>query len=104
MTKKLVTVEAESIRYDLDGRTIKEAIKRLKDLAKTYSEDAVIDIGQECEAYSYSDKEYAYVRLNITRLENDEEYAKRLTQEAEYAAQQAKRDRESYERLKKQFG
>lgn len=103
MTRKQITAVAESIRYDLDGQTLKEAIARLKSLAKKYGNDAIIDIGQECEPYSYSDKEYAYVRLTIKRLENDDEYNARITREAKWASDQAIRDREHYERLKKQF-
>lgn len=101
MTKQLVNVELTSIKYELDGKTIPAAIVRLKELRKEYGDEAKIDIGQECEAYSYSDEKYAYVRLMGDRLETDEEYKKRTDQEKYYADQRAAADLAAYERVKK---
>ena len=99
--KRFIVETVDNIKYDLHGKSITDAIKALTALATEHGEDATLDIGQECESYSYSEKEYAYVRLTIRRLENDEEYQKRTAQEAEYLRRQAANDLEAYNRVKK---
>lgn len=101
MTKNIVTANVGgSIKYDLDGRTIAEAILRLHALGAEYGIDARIDIGQEYEAYG-SDREYTYVRLTVQREETDEEYEKRTAREKHYADMRAADDLAAYERVKR---
>ena len=100
MTRKIVNESVADIKYDLSGKTIAEAIKRLKLLAKEHGEDATIDVGQEHEAYSYSDDQYAYVRLYVKREENDAEYEKRVAQEKKWEDQRRQADLDTYERVK----
>lgn len=105
MTKKIVTANVGgSIMYDLHGHTIAEALLRLHDLGVEYGFDAKIDIGQECEAYSYSDKEYAYVRLTVLREETDDEYERRTEREKQYADAREAADLAAYERIKRARG
>ena len=100
MTRKIVDESVANIKYDLNGKTILEAIERLKLLATEHGETAMIDIGQECEPYSYSDDQYAYVRLYVKRKENDVEYEKRITDEKRWEDQRRQTDLDTYERVK----
>lgn len=101
MNKIYLTENVADIKWSLDGLTIEKAILLLKELATQHGADAVIDIGQETESYDYSGKEYAYVRLNVRRLETDEEYQARVDQQKKYADAQAAADMAAYERVKK---
>ena len=103
MTRRIKDYEVSSIKYDLDGKTLPEAIKSLKELLEHYGSECVIDIGQEYEPYDYQGERYAYVRLMGKREENDEEYEKRIADEKRYADQRAKADMEAYERVRKQL-
>lgn len=104
MTKKIVTATATDIKYDLDGHTIAEALLRLHDLGVEYGFDAKIDIGQECEPYSNSEREYAYARLTVLREETDDEYSRRVALEQCYADARQAADMAAYERIKRARG
>lgn len=103
MSRKTKSYEVSSIKYDLDGKTLPEAIERLNELLEQYGSECVIDIGQEYEPYDYQGERYAYVRLMGTRLEDDAEYEKRLAEEKVYAERRAQADLEAYERVRKQM-
>ncbi len=87
-------------RLSLDFTTLAELQKEVKALIKEYGPDARYSM--QHEPYSSSDTQYPY--LQVERLENDEEYAKRIANEERWAAQAAARDRAEYERLSKIFG
>jgi len=104
MTKKIIEVVArDDVKYALKG-TLDETLKEVKQLIKEYGKDARLDIDAECESYSYTDTRYAYARIFVKREETDEEYSKRMAQEAQYAEMRAELDKAEYARLKKQFG
>jgi len=102
MTKKHINIELETIEFygDLD-----ESIKLLRVYKYKYSKDydrLYLDGGME--TYPYCDGDGNYVlRLKGTRLENYDEYATRLAQEAAVKAKYDARDKEQYEALKKKF-
>jgi predicted RNase H-like HicB family nuclease len=104
MTKKMVDTTFCDVKYSLDGSTLEEALHKIKQWIQLYGGRAKFDIGQECESYSNSDMEYAYVNIVGKREETDEEYAKRTTQKAEHEARADARDKVEFERLQKKFG
>ena len=83
---------------DLDYDTLKRAAERIQHLISLYGEDAQIKKRQE----AYSDYEYLGVYTN--RLETDQEMSRRIREEEEQEARQAKRDADDYARLKAKFG
>ena len=83
---------------DIKYRTLKVALEHIQYLISEYGEDAEITTYQE----QWSDREY--LGVYIKRLETDEEMARRIAEEKRWDAQQARRDREEFERLKAKFG
>ena len=83
---------------DLDYDTLKEAAERIQHLISLYGESARIEKRQE----SYSD--YEYLAVYQDRLETDEEMDKRIREEEQREAWQAKREAEEYARLRAKFG
>jgi hypothetical protein len=83
---------------DIKWGTLKDALEKIQDLIAEYGEDAEIDTYQE----RYSDTEYLGVYVH--RPETDEEMKRRIAEEEKWDAQQARRDREEFERLKAKFG
>jgi hypothetical protein len=103
MTKKMLTTKLDDVKYALDGCTLEEVLHKVKQWIQLYGGNTKFEIGQESEEYSYSDKEYAYVRLVGQREESDEAYQKRLADEAERTARQEAYDKKELERLLKKF-
>jgi hypothetical protein len=100
MTKKLVTREHRLSSYISAEELIKE-IYYLRD-TKNITLD---DITFECDTYyEYSDTPYARAFLEYNELETDKEYDERVKKETAWAEQQAERERQQYEQLKKKFG
>lgn len=91
------------IKYDLEGR-IDIAIELLKKLREEYGPTTYIEVGAEAEKYSYSDKEYPYVRVYFKREETDEEFETRKANEEARRLRVEANERAVFERLKKQFG
>lgn len=101
--KKIIQVMVASISpYDFDGK-VSDVIDRLKSYADEHGPDVRLD----WDMYHYEPYDTSpspRYRVLVTRLETDEEYAKRLAEEA--AQQQARdaRDRAEFERLQQRFG
>lgn len=91
----MVTVEGETL--DIEYETLKSARASIDYLINMYGEDAIVD---PCTGYGGE----KYLAVRYTRLETDAEYAQRIKREAYYATEQARREREEYERLKAKFG
>lgn len=104
MTKKMVSTDLTDVKGSLSGATLEEALHKIKRWIQEYGGNSTLDIGQECESYSYSDKEYAYVRIVGMREESDEAYTKRLAQESDYKKRAEERDAAEYKRLQEKFG
>jgi hypothetical protein len=99
MTKKLVTREHRLSSYISAEELIKE-IYYLRD-TKNITLD---DITFECDIeHDYGDT-YAKAFLEYNELETDKEYDERVKKETAWAEQQAERERQQYEQLKKKFG
>lgn len=97
--KKFVNEAVASIKEQLDGYTLEQAIVTLIALRDKHGPSATIDIGQESEPYC--DSEYAFVRIKIRRLETDEEFDKRVKIEEQWVEQRRIADLAAYERVKK---
>jgi hypothetical protein len=82
---------------DLEYDTLKAAAERIQELISLYGEDAQIRMRGE----DYSDREYLAVYQN--RLETDKELARRIQEEEDWEARQARRDADDYARLKAKF-
>ncbi|CAB4122964.1 hypothetical protein UFOVP29_123 [uncultured Caudovirales phage] len=82
----------------LEWLTLKKAAEQIQRLISLYGEDAEIRMRGE----DYSDREYLAVYQN--RLETDKELARRIQEEEDWEARQAKRDADDYARLKAKFG
>lgn len=100
MTKEIITTESQdTIGFDLDGKTIDEAIEVLLRIKSNFEgQDIVLDYCGE----RYDDRYDLHIK--IRREETDEEYATRLENEKNRREAQEKRERAEYERLQKQFG
>lgn len=103
MTKKIVTVcDREMHPYDIEG-SLKDALALIKDLIEEYGEDTKLN-WNPYNHYPYDSEPTPIFEILINREETDEEYSKRLEQEAKYKAAQEARDRAAYEELKKKYG
>jgi hypothetical protein len=105
MTKQIKEVVLDQYARDtLDGLTLEEALHKIKQWIQQYGGKSKLDIGQGCEDYSYSDKEYAYVHIVGKREETDEEYAKRQDDEQAQQNIRIQREQAEFERLAKIYG
>lgn len=95
MTKKIIRVADEDIRYRLEG-TLKDGIALLTQLSAELGPTATIDI-------DYNEYDGITVQVYVEREETDEEYAFRLKREAICKEQQDARDRREFERLAAKF-
>jgi len=92
---KLKVNECKDIKWDLDGVSLKHII----DFLSKYPQDATIDIGTE-DDYG---REVAYVTLNISRAETDEEESTRLIEAETRKASIKAQEEKEYQRLKAIF-
>lgn len=100
MTKKMKSTELSSVKWDIDGCSLKDMYKKLDDWVEYYGEDVTFDVGEEGE---YGGGTTFYIRLMGTREETDQEYNLRIKQEAAYKEAQEKRDAAEFKRLSKKF-
>ena len=102
MTKKIVTVAAESFSgYSMDGPLLK--IKEHIDLLiETYGKDAALDFdGNHHEPYDPGPS--PRFRVMITREETDMEYQRRTSNEAILKEKMEAHERKEFERPQKKF-
>jgi hypothetical protein len=81
----------------LEYGTLKQAAECIQHLIEKYGEEAMILLRQE----DYSNSEYQGVY--VKRLETDQEMTRRIQEEEEWEALQARREAEDYARLKAKF-
>ena len=96
MTDRKQVKEKECVMDCYATRDLSDFIKNLQELHSEGWETVEIDK----ENYPYDNNDYYYLKVSKTRLENDEEYNKRIDEENEW---KENRKRE-YEQLKKEFG
>ena len=77
---------------DIKWGTLKSALENIQSLIDQFGEDAYID---------YSDRESLGVYAD--RPETDKEMNKRIAMEEQWEKQKLERDRQEFERLRKQF-
>lgn len=104
MTKRMMDEYTDNRKWELDDLTLEDALHKIKQWIQQYGGKAKLDIGQEGEAYDYSNREYAYIRIVWKREETDEEYASRTAKESEQRTKQEAQERAQFEALKKKFG
>lgn len=96
MTKRL---KFETEHLYISSETISEVIENLQGFLN--------DAPEECRENAYLDVSYGddYLECTMTyqRLETDEEYNARLSQEKRWEEQRSKADFETYKRLKERF-
>lgn len=88
--------------YRLEGK-LSEVLAEIQSLIDAHGEDAVLDFDQH-HYEPYDNDPSPQFRVMIDRKETDEEYAQRLTTEANAKAEREKAEADEYERLKKKFG
>lgn len=96
MTKKMIRVVVDDY-VDIDYSTADDVINLCNEYKEKYGETV------RFEFHDYTYQEGQHLVLTIERLENDEEYVRRVADEASWKESQDKRDREMFERLKKKF-
>lgn len=94
--KKVIDVEITTVYFD--GYKATELIAYLKDYIDSYGDTCYIDMdyGSHGSSDTYT--------LKYKRMENDEEFAKRITLEAQQKEAYDERERQVFERLKKKYG
>jgi len=97
MAQEKKMVDRRVREFDPDCCTLKQVKDEIERLIKDYGYDAMIKEYED----DYSD--HRYLGIYIKELETDKEFNTRLLQEEQYKARQEQRDRETFERLKKQF-
>lgn len=93
--KEIMGITSSSLY--IDGESLASLKKEIEKLIELHGPDAEI----QKTTFPYDDSEYLYVYKN--RLENDEEYNKRIELEKQMEEYREKRDRAEYERLSKKF-
>ena len=94
LTKKEVT-RKKSIKYDIDGLTLKELKKYAYELEDRYGPDAKISVEREWDYDEYTSEVY----VTWKALETDKELKKRKLEQERIEELQ----RKQYEQLKKKF-
>jgi len=102
MTKKEIHVEVDTL--DLSGSTGKEIIELIQNLESTYEKHGGVFFREFTRNYSYSEDEYKYIAVMVSREETDAEYDKRIACENSVKARQLQVKREQFERLKAELG
>jgi hypothetical protein len=100
MAKKMITVEIDTITYNLDGQTLDDAIKFLVEEKERYKDDYV-SLRLDFDDVLYEDYKALYLKGN--RLETDDEEKAREKKEAEDKTRRDSWERKQYEELKKKF-
>lgn len=92
MNKLVVTQEVDSIKYELEGLTMKELVEYFAEKGARYGEDAFLDVTVDFD-------DVTVITINVKREETDQEYEHRMG-----AADRAKEyRRKQFEQLKKEF-
>jgi hypothetical protein len=103
MAKKLKRRYSDTIDYDLDGMTIKEAVrwltKKEKELREAYPKASKIELCHDTKEWSDG------YELNIVvfSIETDEEETFRENKEREWKETREARERAEFERLSKKY-
>lgn len=92
MNKLVVTQEVDSIKYQLEGLTMKELVEYFAEKAERYGEEAFL-------AITYDFDDVMLITINVKREETDQEYEYRMA--AEDRAKEYRR--KQFEQLKKEF-
>lgn len=101
MKKIINAIAEEDVKWNLCG-SLEHVRKEIDDLINRYGKDATLDIDAEYPDYG-SHERYAFARVYIMREETDQEYAKRVAEEAKYREQMEARDRAEFQRLQEKF-
>jgi len=96
--RKMVSKEKTSIHFEWN--TLEDVLNKVEMLIKKYGKDA--QIMGKCEPYSDSDRETLYVVKD--EPETDEELARRIAREENYAKFEEQRDAAEFKRLQEKFG
>lgn len=93
----------QTVNYGVDLEYIKvtDVIKQLKDYVDEYGEDIRFEL-EYSDPYGDSDRQYLVITKEVD--ETDEQMKNRIAQEEYREKSRLDRDRQDYERLKKQFG
>jgi len=105
--KKEINAKIEDAYLDLEYCTLDAVVSSLQKARTEYTRKGFTNLHLEsvrdCGCWGSCDCS-PKLRLFGTRLENDDEFAKRVEHEAKMAADRLERDRREFERLSKQFG
>lgn len=102
MTKKIINAIEEIISpYDFDGN-LKNAKKKIADLIAIYGEDVELNFNSSYH-YDYDPDVSPIFEVKVRRMENDEEYAKRIADDTRITEYREAHDLREYERLQQKF-
>lgn len=103
MKNEITTTYQTDIKWDLDGKTLQEAIEMLKEWAEDYGLDAKIDLYKE-----HYDNYENEIRIISTREETDQEEQARIDKAQKEFLDKQKRQEQSdlraFEELRKKLG
>jgi len=105
MRQKIKVLVSEISASDFVGE-IDSLIEQLEVIEEEGLRAGLTDIRVEHDIHSvlYDDREYAYLHVYGTRLETDEEMAKRISKAKSEEEARERRDRKEFERLSQKFG
>ncbi len=101
--KKIIGANVGEMWPSRFSGTLAHAKEQIEELIATHGPDARLD-WEARHYYPYDQEPTPLYFIIVDREENDEEFNKRIAQEAKWQEDRDKRDLAEFERLKKQFG
>ena len=104
MTKRLKIKERvdDVSTWEFEG-TLATVLERVQAIIQEHGPDARLDYNRNFY-YDYDNEPTPRYELYVVREENDEEFNKRLAEQAEYDRQREAAEKAEFERLSKKFG
>jgi hypothetical protein len=88
--------------WEFEG-TLATVLERVQEMIQKHGPDAKLDYNRNFY-YDYDNEPSPRYELYVMREENDEEFNKRLAEQAEYDRQREEAEKAEFERLSKKFG
>ena len=102
MNKKIVKESQNCLTYQLDGKTIEEAISRFKDMLVHEPSDPLL--ASKIRHLKDYDGDSYHLYIISHRYETEAEKNKRIERERQQEKNRADLERAEFERLKKKYG
>jgi hypothetical protein len=102
-TRRKITDMVDDVStWEFEG-TLATVLERVQALIQKHGPDARLDYNRNFY-YDYDNDPTPRFELYVEREENDEEFNKRLAEQAEYDRQREAAEKAEFERLSKKFG